>query len=203
MTNSAPDPAHYQKLKLLSRSRSPKRGRVKEKMISWFEKNYKVSLAITILIAIAMFYISSLTFGGVGEKGGTNLIAILYHILAYFFLALFFGFTLIKGKYKSFFIIVILFVSFKNNDFDVENKNNAWNLSPLTIALKAGKLHMYPTTLIWGLGKAALNGSRHGGKEAIIRIPFEFIKNNGAYIAGYLILNKVGKNNNDCRRPRS
>ena len=112
MTNSAPDPAHYQKLKLLSRSRSPKRGRVKEKMISWFEKNYIVSLAITILIAIAMFYISSLTFGGVGEKGGTNLIAILYHILAYFFLALFFGFTLIKGKYKSFFIIVILFSIF-------------------------------------------------------------------------------------------
>ena len=112
MTNSAPDPAHYQKLKLLSRSRSPKRGRIKEKMISWFEKNYKVSLAITILIAIAMFYISSLTFGGVGEKGGTNLIAILYHILAYFFLALFFGFTLIKGKYKSFFIIVILFSIF-------------------------------------------------------------------------------------------
>ena len=81
-------------------------------MNSWFEKNYKISLAITFLIAIAMFYISSLTFGGAGEKGGTNLIAILYHILAYFFLALFLGFALIKGKHKSLFIIVILFSIF-------------------------------------------------------------------------------------------
>jgi len=81
-------------------------------MISWFEKNYKISLAITFLIAIAMFYISSLTFGGAGEKGETNLIAVLYHILSYFFLALFLGFALIKGKYKSLFIIVILFSIF-------------------------------------------------------------------------------------------
>ena len=81
-------------------------------MISWFEKNYKISLVITFLIAIAMFYISSLTFGGIGEKGGTNLLAVLYHILAYFFLTLFLGFALIKGKYKSLFVIVILFSIF-------------------------------------------------------------------------------------------
>ena len=81
-------------------------------MISWFEKNNKISLIIALLIAIAMFYVSSLTFGGIGEKGGTNLLAILYHILAYFFLALFLGFALIKGKYKSLFVIVILFSVF-------------------------------------------------------------------------------------------
>ena len=81
-------------------------------MISWFEKNNKISLIIALLIAIAMFYISSLTFGGIGEKGGTNLLAVLYHILAYFFLALFLGFALIKGKYKSLFVIVILFSIF-------------------------------------------------------------------------------------------
>ena len=81
-------------------------------MISWFEKNNKISLIIALLIAIAMFYISSLTFGGTGEKEGTNLIAVLYHILAYFFLALFLGFALIKGKYKSLFVIVILFSIF-------------------------------------------------------------------------------------------
>jgi len=81
-------------------------------MISWFEKNNKISLIIALLIAIAMFYVSSLTFGGIGEKGGTNLLAILYHILAYFFLALFLGFALIKGKYKSLFVIVILFSIF-------------------------------------------------------------------------------------------
>lgn len=77
-------------------------------MISWFEKNYKISLVIAVLIAIAMFYISSLSFGSSGEKGGTNSIAILYHIFAYFFLALFLGFALIKGKYNHLFIIVIL-----------------------------------------------------------------------------------------------
>ena len=77
-------------------------------MISWFEKNYKISWIIVAIIAIAMFYISSLTFGGTGGKGGTNLNAVLYHLFAYFFLALFFGFALIKGKYKSLFIIVIL-----------------------------------------------------------------------------------------------
>ena len=81
-------------------------------MISWFEKNYKISFIFAVLIAIAMFYVSSLTFGGIGEKGGTNLLAILYHILAYFFLALFLGFALIKGKYKSLFVIVILFSIF-------------------------------------------------------------------------------------------
>ena len=81
-------------------------------MISWFEKNNKISLIIALLIAIAMFYVSSLTFGGIGEKGGTNLLAVLYHILAYFFLTLFLGFALIKGKYKSLFVIVILFSIF-------------------------------------------------------------------------------------------
>ena len=81
-------------------------------MISWFEKNYKISFIFAVLIAIAMFYVSSLTFGGIGEKGGTNLLAVLYHILAYFFLTLFLGFALIKGKYKSLFVIVILFSIF-------------------------------------------------------------------------------------------
>ena len=81
-------------------------------MISWFEKNYKISFIFAVLIAIAMFYVSSLTFGGIGEKGGTNLLAILYHILAYFFLTLFLGFALIKGKHESLFVIVILFSIF-------------------------------------------------------------------------------------------
>lgn len=81
-------------------------------MISWFEKNYKISLIVVVFIAMAMFYISSLSFGGVGDKGGKNLLAILYHIIAYFFLTLFLGFALIKGKHKSLFIIVILFSIF-------------------------------------------------------------------------------------------
>ena len=58
-------------------------------MISWFEKNYKISFGISIAIAIAMFYISSLTFGGARDKGGSNFMAVLYHLVSYFFLALF------------------------------------------------------------------------------------------------------------------
>ncbi len=77
-------------------------------MISWFEKNYKISLLVAVLIAIAIFYISSLTFGTESEKGGTNLIAILYHILAYFFLALFLNFSLVKGRKTKFIFIAIL-----------------------------------------------------------------------------------------------
>ena len=77
-------------------------------MISWFEKNYKISLFIAVLIAIAMFYVSSLSFGSSGEKSGTNLIAILYHLFAYFFLALFLNFSLVKGRETKFIFIVIL-----------------------------------------------------------------------------------------------
>ncbi len=77
-------------------------------MISWFEKNYKISLFIAVFIAIAMFYISSFSFGESGSKGGTNLIAILYHLSAYFFLALFLNFSLVKGKETKFIFIVIL-----------------------------------------------------------------------------------------------
>lgn len=78
-------------------------------MISWFEKNYKFSLLIAVLIAISMFYISSLeNFAASGIKIGTNLRAVLYHIFAYFFLALFLNFSLVKGKKTEFIFIVIL-----------------------------------------------------------------------------------------------
>lgn len=77
-------------------------------MISWFEKNYKISFFIAVFIAIAMFYVSSLTFEAGGEKGGTNLIAILYHLFAYFFLALFLNFSLVKGKETKLIFIVVL-----------------------------------------------------------------------------------------------
>ncbi len=78
-------------------------------MISWFEKNYKISLLVAVLIAIAMFYISSLeNFAVSGVKLGTNLRAVLYHILAYFFLALFLNFSLVKGKNIKFIFIAIL-----------------------------------------------------------------------------------------------
>lgn len=77
-------------------------------MISWFEKNYKFSAIISIVIAIAMFYISSLSLGGVGGEKGNNLLAISYHIISFFFLALFLGFALVRRDKMPFFIVVIL-----------------------------------------------------------------------------------------------
>ena len=77
-------------------------------MISWFEKNYKISLAIAVIIALTMFYLSSLTFGEAGSGSGGSIKAVLYHIFAYFFLALFLNFSLVKGRETKFIFIVIL-----------------------------------------------------------------------------------------------
>tara|TARA_Y100000310_G_C20694281_1_gene824401 strand:- start:207 stop:608 length:402 start_codon:yes stop_codon:yes gene_type:complete len=76
-------------------------------MIGWFEAHKKVSLIITGIIAAAIFYISSLQFGGSGAAGGSNFFAIVYHICAFFFLALFLGISFVRGRYKSFFPAII------------------------------------------------------------------------------------------------
>jgi hypothetical protein len=77
------------------------------KILYWLEKKSKISWTITILIAITIFYISSITSlpGGVQS---TNVRAILYHILAFFGLAFFLLISLTKGKYKSFILLAIL-----------------------------------------------------------------------------------------------
>ncbi len=68
-------------------------------MIKWFEKRNALSWTITILIAVFVFYFSSLTFEGIGGGiGDTNWMAILYHILIFFFLSLFFFISFIRGK---------------------------------------------------------------------------------------------------------
>ena len=55
-------------------------------MIFWFEKHNKFSWIITILIAIFIFYISSLSFEPT-PKGGFALDTIIYHFYAFFFLS--------------------------------------------------------------------------------------------------------------------
>jgi len=75
-------------------------------MIGWFEKHNKISWVITIIGAIAIFYISSLSFKG---GGGPGIMSILYHILAFFCFALFLLISLVKGKEKySLFILGII-----------------------------------------------------------------------------------------------
>lgn len=69
-------------------------------MISWFEKHSKFSWLITIIIAIVIFYISSLSFDtAYGQGFGWETIA--YHFYAFLFLTGFFLVALIKGKHKN------------------------------------------------------------------------------------------------------
>lgn len=77
-------------------------------MISWFEKHNKISWIITILVAIAIFYISSLTFESSNGPPGTGFKAMAYHIVAFFFFAFFLSISLVKGKYKKFILLVII-----------------------------------------------------------------------------------------------
>lgn len=64
-------------------------------MITWFEKNRSISLIITVIIAIIIFYISSLTFPA---GGGTGYLSYIYHFTAFSYLALFLLISLTKGK---------------------------------------------------------------------------------------------------------
>ncbi|MEK6757963.1 MAG: VanZ family protein [Nanoarchaeota archaeon] len=68
-------------------------------VISWFEKHNAVSWAITIFGAIAIFYISSMSFSAVIRT--TNLFAILYHFSAFFCLALFLQISSLKENFAK------------------------------------------------------------------------------------------------------
>ena len=84
-------------------------------MISWFEKNVVISWGITIIIAVLIFYVSSLTFGTGG--GGFGINALLYHFGAFFVLATFLFISLSRGKHMGFiFLGVILAVVYGLSD---------------------------------------------------------------------------------------
>ena len=74
-------------------------------MISWFEKNRGISLLITVIIAITIFYISSLTFPA---GGGTGYLSYIYHFTAFSYLALFLSISLTKNKNSNLIIIGII-----------------------------------------------------------------------------------------------
>jgi len=76
-------------------------------MISWFEKHNKFSWLVTFLIAIFIFYTSSLSFKK-GTPGGIAILPTAYHISAFFFLAFFLSISLLKGKNKILILPAIL-----------------------------------------------------------------------------------------------
>lgn len=78
-------------------------------MITWFEKHNKISWTITLIGAIAIFYVSSLTFETISYK--PSIISILYHILAFFCFAFFLLISLVKGKEKYLIFSLAILIS--------------------------------------------------------------------------------------------
>jgi hypothetical protein len=79
-------------------------------MIKLLEKYNKLSWFFVVIIAIAIFYVSSLTFANAGP-GGFGWKAVAYHFLAFFFLAFFLLPSIVGGKNKSL-IFVALIIAF-------------------------------------------------------------------------------------------
>lgn len=75
-------------------------------VVGWFERHSKISWVITIFGAIAIFYISTITFGPGTPK--TNLLSIFYHFFAFFFFALFLQISSLKGQ-KKYLVFIIAF----------------------------------------------------------------------------------------------
>ena len=84
-------------------------------MIKWFEEHNKLSWAIAILIAVIIFYLSTLSFGkGFGAGYITNWKSIVYHIVIFFALSLFFFISLLRGKgnFKLFLFSILILISY-------------------------------------------------------------------------------------------
>jgi hypothetical protein len=75
-------------------------------MIKLLEKYAWVSWIVVAIIAIAIFYISSLTFGKGG--GGFGWMTVAYHFLAFFSLAFFLLPSIVKGKNKGMILVAII-----------------------------------------------------------------------------------------------
>ena len=86
-------------------------------MLTFFENHPKFSWLITLIGAVLIFYISSLSFPP-GAKAGTNFNAILYHILAFFLFALFLFVSILRGKknYLIFFLAITLSIFYAISD---------------------------------------------------------------------------------------
>jgi hypothetical protein len=74
-------------------------------MLKFFEKRKYLSLSITVIIAIIIFTISSMSFKGAAKIG---IISVIYHFLAFFWFSFFLVITLIGGKRKKLIYIAII-----------------------------------------------------------------------------------------------
>jgi VanZ family protein len=81
-------------------------------MIDWLEKKRYVAIILTLLIALEIFYFSSISGTFYHHEGGVGFIPIIYHLVV-FFLFNFFLLISIKGnkKIKISYIILALCIS--------------------------------------------------------------------------------------------
>jgi hypothetical protein len=70
-----------------------------KKSINWFESNFLISFIIAILIAIVIFYLSSIPASG--YPGGLGITTKIYHIGIFFLLSLFLMLAIVKGKTEN------------------------------------------------------------------------------------------------------
>jgi len=77
-------------------------------MISWFEKHNKISLIITLLIAIFIFYISSLTFVADTPGPEFKFKPIAYHFLIFLLFSFFLLITILKGEKMNLLLLTII-----------------------------------------------------------------------------------------------
>jgi VanZ family protein len=75
-------------------------------MISWFERNWKVSIFILVLGFVSIFYVSSLEFEP--GKPGVGWKAMVYHFSAFFLLGLFLLIVLVRGRERRNLIFAVL-----------------------------------------------------------------------------------------------
>ena len=75
-------------------------------MIKLFEQNKKLASFTTIIVAIAIFLISSIP--GQGTSYGTSHTSVIYHFFAFFFLQLFLLITTTKSNTKHFSSSIII-----------------------------------------------------------------------------------------------
>lgn len=76
-------------------------------MMRWLEKKRNFSWMITLIIAVFIFYISSLPSAKIGT-GGIAILPTIYHILIFFLLALFLFISLINGKKTGFLLFAAI-----------------------------------------------------------------------------------------------
>jgi len=95
-------------------------------MINWFEKHNKLSLTITLFIAVFIFYMSSKVFEV--PSYAVSWVSIVYHFFVFAFLNFFLLISVIKGKktyslfFVSFFLVVIYGVLDESHQYFVPGR---------------------------------------------------------------------------------